>query len=352
MKDDPALLRAMFKDLSLQYRQYQPGPYWEEYSRRIAHAIIQDGIKAFRSNYTLSKGLADAPLLDPSTLWRGLGWKKSLLRRLANSRALHSTLIKPYLRAINFQYRQMNRYRQKYYESRFGEWLASSILVGEDCIDTLAGGCRDYLDLNGRHVAVTYVRQLMRIHNFSSKVDFQRVKSVVEIGGGFGANAHLLLTMFPSIRKYLYIDLPPMLYIGTQYLRHFFREQVIDYLRTRGKTHVSFADNDDREIIAACPWQIGSLEIEMDLFWNSASFQEMEASTISNYLSWLSRLQGRGTSCLIIYRGGTPKTTRTVEEIITLADKYLETSILEPEIEDLPAPVYLLGFRRPAIGKD
>ena len=346
MEDHPLLLRAMLADQKAQPPQYRPGPYWQGYSRRITHALERDGLADFRANYTISKGLADAPLLDPASLWRGRGWKKALLRRLATSRPLRQTLVEPYLRAIRHQYEQARYYRNLHCRSELGEWLSAGPLVGEDRIETMAGGCRDFVEFDGVLISTTYLRQLIWIHNFSQNLDLGDIRSVTEVGGGFGANAHLLLETKPNIRKYVYLDLPPMLYVGTQYLRHFYGDSVRDYLTTRTADPIRFQENDDREILAICPWQLERLEAEVDLLWNSASFQEIEPFAISNYLSKLSSLGGQGHLCLVIYRDGTPEKTLTVEEVAELAGEYFVMSEVEPLIEGPWPPRQLLGSRR------
>ena len=130
----------------------------------------------------------------------------------------------------------------------------------------------------------------MRIQNYSSVVDFSKVRSIFEIGGGFGATAHSLLHLYPNIRKYLYLDIPPQLYIGTQYLKNHFGTDVVDYRRTSQLDKIEFSAGDKREIIAIPPWEIEKVDAKVDLFWNCASFQEMTPDILVNYIQHMDRI--------------------------------------------------------------
>lgn len=76
----------------------------------------------------------------------------------------------------------------------------------------------------------------------------------MEIGGGFGANLHITLFNFPNIRKIIYVDIAPNLYIATQYLRSFYGDSVKDI--STAKKNFSFAETEDLEIFCILPSQI------------------------------------------------------------------------------------------------
>ena len=90
--------------------------------------------------------------------------------------------------------------------------------------ETTIGGLQpeSIVKIDNYKISKFYLEKLARIHTFSKERDFTKIKTVFEIGGGFGANAHLLLNLYPNIKKYIYLDIAPMLYVGTQYLKHFY----------------------------------------------------------------------------------------------------------------------------------
>jgi putative sugar O-methyltransferase len=191
-------------------------------------------------------------------------------------------LIKRYDRINRKHIDQIQHYKSLYFSSILGNWF-SGLLNKYDLPDTLAGHPQQTLSINTIKIGEVYLRVFAWIDEYSKVIDFSKVRTVAEIGGGFGAFAHTILQWFPNIRKYLYLDIPPTLYVGTQYLKHFYGKDVIDYTATRKLDTIRFSTDDNREILAICPWQIEKVEDSFDFFWNSSSFQEMPKDVVSNY---------------------------------------------------------------------
>ena len=147
-----------------------------------------------------------------------------------------------------------------------------------------------------------------RINKLSSKFDFGLTKTFFEIGGGFGSNIHFLITNFPNIKKIIYLDIVPNIYVGTEYLKYHFKENVIDYLQVKDKDEIKFSDNDDLEIICIPPWLIEKVKVEIDHFHNAASFVEMPEKIVKNYIKYVNKFKTKQIS-LMSYDDFDPKTT-------------------------------------------
>ena len=95
----------------------------------------------------------------------------------------------------------------------------------------------------------------------------------------------------------------PNIYIGTQYLKFFFKKSVYDYLSTRNIKKIKVKGN-KREIFPICPWQIKQVNSKVDLFVNFASFQEMDEKIVYNYLSKLKNILNKPNSffCIGLYK--------------------------------------------------
>jgi len=300
MEDDVKLLNTMLKDQQEQNNVYQPTKKWRNYSQRIAHAIKSDGITNFRSNYAISKGYGDSELFDPSILLRSGSLKQRVAYQFVNNQFIKNKIIGLYLNLIRSHYKERGFYQQYYYSTEYGNWLIGFLDQFNDLPDTLIGDCREFVDIKGIRISIKYIRTLMRIYNFSKHIDFTKIKSVFEIGGGFGANAHLLLHLYPNIKKYLYLDIPPVLYVATQYLKHFYTSQVVDYLATRNSRELSFKHNEDREILSVCPWQIENIENSIELFWSGSTMQDLDMDILNNYAKHIKKLlTPKGYICLV-----------------------------------------------------
>ena len=173
-----------------------------------------------------------------------------------------------------------------------------------------------------------------RIENLSSKFDFSKIQSFFEIGGGFGANIHFLLTNFPNIKKIIYLDLVPNIFVGTEYLRRFYNESVKDYLVTKKLSKIEFENNDKLEIICIPPWEIEKLDIKIDHFHNAASFVEMPKKVIENYCKFIKKFEAKEIS-LISYDKFDKNTTINPESLNFFFDNKLKVMWHSRAVESL-----------------
>ena len=180
-------------------------------------------------------------------------------------------------------------------------------------------------------VIQSYFESFSRIAAYSKRVDFSRVSSILEIGGGCGTFCHAVMRLFPDIRQYIYLDLPPVLYMATQYFKHFFGRQVVDYRTTRSEPRIRFSQRRSREIIMLCPWQLERVNAHTDLFWNSDSFQFMLKSTIIQYAKQMAGVvRSGGDLCLVFRRGDTPGGRSLAEaSVIKIVQQYLPSKFLK-----------------------
>ncbi|WP_235595377.1 putative sugar O-methyltransferase [Leptospira santarosai] len=126
-----------------------------------------------------------------------------------------------------------------------------------------------------------------------------------EIGGGFGSTTDLIIRLYSNIRKIIYLDIPPNLYVGTQYLKSIYGKAVRDYKETRELNEIRFSENlTELEIITITPWQLPKLKAKVDIFYNSGSFQEMPLEVIRNYSKYINQLMiGKSKNvCLWFYK--------------------------------------------------
>ena len=94
-------------------------------------------------------------------------------------------------------------------------------------------GCVQKFKFKGKEISTHYLQMANRINNLENIFDFKKIESFFEIGGGFGSNVQFLVQNFSNIKKIIYLDLVPNIYVGTEYLRYFFGNSVIDYLKPK-----------------------------------------------------------------------------------------------------------------------
>ena len=175
-------------------------------------------------------------------------------------------------------------------------------------LNTTKFGCLRKFKYQDKEYSTHYIRMASRIEILSEKFDFSKIQSFFEIGGGFGANVHFLVTNFPNIKKIIYLDAVPNIYVGTEYLRYHYNEQVKDYLYTKEKKEIVFSNNEDLEIICIPPWEIDKISVTIDHFHNAASFVEMPKKVVENYVKFIKKFKTKEIS-LMSYGNFDPGTT-------------------------------------------
>lgn len=109
---------------------------------------------------------------------------------------------------------------------------------------------------------------------------------IVELGSGSGYQSEILKKIYPNL-TILCFDLPAQLYLCEQYLTGVFgKQQVVSSADNLGLE--SLANIEKGKIHFFGNWQMPLLkEFSFDVFWNAASFGEMEPEIVANYLSYI-----------------------------------------------------------------
>ena len=186
-------------------------------------------------------------------------------------------------------------------------------------------GCVLSFKHNNKEYSCHYLEMADRINKLSQLFNFNNIASFFEIGGGFGANIHFLITNFPNIKKIVYLDAVPNIYVGTEYLRSFYKEKVKDYNELKRFDKINFSNNDELEILCIPPWLIEKVDVEIDHFHNAASFVEMPKNVVENYIKFIKKFNTKEIS-LISYDNFDLKTTFNPEELNIFFDNKLKVS--------------------------
>lgn len=288
INNDPGLLEIFVQDMEGQSDVWKPTNYWKVNFRRIKHELDRVGLNGFRRNWNLIKGYGNIPTLKRAVLGNS---KKSKLLNLF-------TYIPPF-NLIRNKYElfndrlisdsALNTQKQNallYYLLSEGKYSNPILLKVED---SCVGNPISY-EFNGRKYTSNILHQIFQLSLlFHSEGSSNSFKKILEIGGGYGALPEILFKFHDGeIDYFVAVDIPPLVYITTQYLKAVFPGKVIDYREIRNMKTITESDIQGK-ILVIPPWVLPSLNIEFDLFWNSASFQEMEYNIVENYLDFVSK---------------------------------------------------------------
>jgi putative sugar O-methyltransferase len=136
---------------------------------------------------------------------------------------------------------------------------------------------------DGQPMTISLLYYYMRYAYVSRFVDFDGVRHIAELGSGSGKQIEVLAKLHPNICFFLF-DIPPELYVCEQYLKAALGDRVVSFRNCREMT--SAPPVLPGKVYLFGNWQFSLLsQCEPDLFWNAASFQEMEPHVVENYLS-------------------------------------------------------------------
>jgi len=288
------LLNTLIKDeKNINKELYSLGSFWSHKTNSAISNIKKKGLKDFRGLISgVGTGFSDNIVLDIENELNLIG---RIVKKLIHRLPLINTILK-------LQRRQtlhaINNYLINEKIVYQNDKDAINLLKKYKFENTTNFGCVRKVTYLDKQVSIHYLEIANRIEELSSSFNFNKINSFFEIGGGFGANVHFLVTNFPNIKKIVYLDAVPNIYVGTEYLRSHFKDKVKDYTTLRNLDKISFSKNNDLEILCITPWLIEKLDIEFDHFHNAYSFVEMPKKIVENYAKFVKKFKTKETSLI------------------------------------------------------
>jgi putative sugar O-methyltransferase len=161
------------------------------------------------------------------------------------------------------------------------------------------GSPGDLFEVGGRTYTISFLGYYLRYCFANQHMRLRGDEIVVELGSGSGYQVEVLKKLYPNL-TILCFDLPAQVYLCEAYLREALgKDAIVATDSTLGWTDLSNITPGRVHLLGN--WQMPTLrEFQFDLFWNAASFGEMEPDVVENYLSivtggakWIYLLQAR-----------------------------------------------------------
>ncbi|MGQ0826030.1 MAG: putative sugar O-methyltransferase [Actinomycetota bacterium] len=156
----------------------------------------------------------------------------------------------------------------------------SSQIVAPDRLDISRVGSPYGIEIEGRFLTRSTLSYYMRYAFVAEHIDFNDVDTVVELGSGCGKQAEILHQLHPHL-TILQLDLAPALYCAERYMTASYPDSVVPCMTTRGNGALSLEPGKVHFLLNA---RIADVDdIGRALFWNAASFGEMEPNVVEEY---------------------------------------------------------------------
>lgn len=278
------LLNTMISDMQQQETLYKPTTFWEYGSRLIIQELEKSDIGDFRKliisrnffvpGYTSPEYYADQDKYD--------------------------YLIDEFDKIVSDK-RFTTRIKRTFtgYTSAFNDYrvlIASNIdkkpftnLASESTV----GNPIEQHEFDNRKFSRSFLNYSLGLNFLKQTVDTSSIKTVMEIGGGFGTLGEILLKDERNEAFYINADIPPVGFVSSYYLQEVFgKESIATYDDTKDLGVLDIEELKEKyKALNICSWEVPKLKGKIDLFVNFISFQEMEPDVVQNYCKYIEKLE-------------------------------------------------------------
>ena len=285
IEDDPKLFEHMMQELENSPTKYQPTNYWSKYINETIRLIREEGLSDFRRQtwgYFRSFGASDFASTSE--------YQRTLLRRADVSEA-DKKLIIDYLEFVakhrdlhvlpfNMAWQEIDQLAAR---SADLTGRVSGAIPMTQIEPDLIGNPLHNFTYQGKTYTNYFLYYYMRYAAANRFIDFNKVDNIVELGSGAGNQIEILKKFYPHLNFYL-LDLAPYLYVCHQFLKAVFPNNHVPYSETVDEQTVTAKRKGD--ILFLGSGRLSALRPSgVTLFWNSASFGEMEPEVVESYLA-------------------------------------------------------------------
>ena len=294
------LIKEMMDDAKNQSNLYTAGNYWKYYEKNILRQIKKNDLTKFRS-WPGGAGVGNIQSFGGGEVELSRYFKRNFHPfDLQYYKFDNNFFTKKYNSIINklsvvlpfFSYFALRSTEgRKYYFDKIREHqetLYELIFnLDKDLLETSDSAFGNPIGFykNNKFYTSSFLRSLKKISFIKKNTDFDKIKSVIELGAGIGLLASCFLKLKKNI-KYLIIDIPPTLFFSEYYLRNLgFKVFGYKDLKTEKNANLNEIFN-HFQVCCIPPWKLVLLkDYKSDLFINVQSFQEMEKDQSINYIN-------------------------------------------------------------------
>ncbi len=270
----------MVRDSEQQNELWTPTSYWRGYCNRITRELAARGLSGFRTNQAILKGFAGGGVSQatmPVAGWKRAIWKATerlpVVKRIVveHRRLVHAEHIRCVQCQVRLAALMLDRVAVDFPNLSPPEGLAS-------------GGAEDVFLWRGHAVTSDWLVHVVRAAAFYRVFSPETIGSILEIGPGLGLSTLAHLALNPHLSIVVNVDIPPVLYVSTQFLKSVKGIRVVDYRNCQKLEQIRPVAFDEPVVWQIAPWQLPRVEGRYDAFFNAYSFQEMEKDVCANYI--------------------------------------------------------------------
>ena len=275
-------LERAFSIMSKKSSLYQSSSFWEDACKKISNNVSNDGLENFRSE------ISNLHFFVPTYGFPGNSFSKKNIQKILNlfqesSSKKNYLSLQKYLNGDTLAAADYKVFKSSNHKNDKLDLLNFS--------ESLFGNPIEQFSLEDKHYSRSSLNYLLGLSFLKSILPDFVPKTVLEIGGGFGTLGEILYQVPKHDIKYIDIDLPPIFFIASEYVRNACSLRNSDYKLSKLNEDIETIPIDELPRFSFLPsWEIERLSGKIDLFVNFISFQEMEPDIVKNYLEIVSSL--------------------------------------------------------------
>jgi putative sugar O-methyltransferase len=279
-------IKAMFDEFPKYRQEILPSKYWEELNRKNLQQLVDSKYENFKR--TLARNYFTW-IVNPLNkqirfLMREAGTWQSIKIVVAALAAPRHDLLK---RKHTIFYNILTNLLWSYVEKNDTEGHLSRLH------EPLEGNPLEVMR-NGKLISQDLANSLIEYEAIlHPDLDRREVKTILELGPGYGRTAHVFLTLQPGCR-YILVDIPPALYVAQRYLTAIFPDRKVFGFRPFDNFADVREEYENADIVFLTPNQMELLpDQSVDLFINISSLHEMRMDQIRYYFGEIERLTAK-----------------------------------------------------------
>jgi putative sugar O-methyltransferase len=284
MNNKYPLLDTMITDMENQNVLYKPTTFWKLGSQLIIDELAANDVKDFRKLHTTRSlfvpGYTAVDYLENPQKYNKtiddfdkIVGDKRFVTRLERVFSGYTSVFNDY-RVLQSSNIDKPPYTSKVSESTVGNPIEQH-------------------SINNRNFSRSFMNYLLGLNFLKQNVDTSKIKTVMEIGGGFGTLGEILLKDERNKVFYINADIPPVGFVSSYYLQEVFgKEKIATYNETKNLDVLDINGLIEKyKALNICSWEVPKLQGKIDLFVNFISFQEMEPDVVENYCNHIEKLK-------------------------------------------------------------
>lgn len=284
LDDDPELLDLMVSDMKNAEEVYQPTNYWSDSVMETIDDLKKSGLTNLRRRTTGAFASFGATEPMPE-IFNNMTSKNpnlaaviSQLFRVLNGNILRNLPILPLYLTLGDLYAVMEDLCQS---KAIGIWVKSM-----NGLEASRFGNPYGFESEGCFRTASLYYYYMRYAYVARHINLDEIDTIVELGPGSGKQAEVLKKLHPHLTLVL-LDLAPQLYVCERFLNKVFPDAVASY--RAGQQPGDITDLEPGKIYFFGNARMADLrECGRTIFWNAASFGEMEPHVVKNYADKIS----------------------------------------------------------------